>query len=173
MKKLLVSALILLIIVQLFVPVSMIANKYDILNNGAEYKFKVEPIDPYDAFRGRYVYIHPPSANIEVADDETAEYALLKRDDEGFAYIHSLSDQKPEGADYVKGESRYGRFRLPIDRYYMDENLAPSAEKLVRGDRKDAYVTVRVKNGQLVVSGLYVDGIAIEEYVKQHMEDIL
>ena len=55
MKKTLLSVLIITILVQLFVPGYMIWGKYDVLKNGQEVKIKVAPIDPYDAFRGRYV----------------------------------------------------------------------------------------------------------------------
>jgi len=57
---------------------------------------------------------------------------------------------------------------LPIDRYYMNEKLAPEAETLVQqvGSDKEAYVTVRVKNGGMVISGLFIDGVAIEEIIR-------
>lgn len=35
---------------------------------------------------------------------------------------------------------------------------------------KDVYVTVRVKNGNVVVSGLFVDGVPIEDIIKEEMK---
>ncbi|MCL2164762.1 MAG: hypothetical protein FWH55_10325 [Oscillospiraceae bacterium] len=50
----------------------------------------------------------------------------------------------------------------------VEEKLAPKAEELVwrRDVERVAYVTVRAKNGELVVSGLYLDGVAIEDTLR-------
>ena len=40
------------------------------------------------------------------------------------------------------------------------------AEKLARQGGQEAYVTVHVKNGVLVISGLYINGIAVEDIIK-------
>ncbi|MCL2488728.1 MAG: GDYXXLXY domain-containing protein [Oscillospiraceae bacterium] len=163
LKKLLLPALILVIIAQLCVPVYMMADRYDTLKNGEEYKFKVRPVDPYDAFRGRYVdlYLGP-------MDGGYGKYGIIKVDSSGFAKVKTITNQKPKDGAYIKSGSNDDWFELPIDRYYMDEKLAPKAEELMwSGDEaREAYVTVRVKNGKLVVSGLYVDGQAIEDVIK-------
>ena len=41
--------------IQIWVPLSMIARREATLNKGTAYKFRTRPVDPYDAFRGRYV----------------------------------------------------------------------------------------------------------------------
>ena len=51
--KILLSVFILVALVQLFVPAKMILDREDILDMGKEYKFKTEPIDPNDPFRGK------------------------------------------------------------------------------------------------------------------------
>ena len=56
-KKIIFPAFILLVLVQLFVPANMILEQEDILKNGTPYKFKTAPIDPYDPFRGKYVWL--------------------------------------------------------------------------------------------------------------------
>jgi len=158
MKKWHIPALIAVIITQLCVPVFMIVNKYDVLKTGEEFKFRVNAVDPYDPFRGRYVAISARPASYRMG-----KYGAIEVGEDGFAYISSISDSKPASGAYVKsGSTRY--FLLPIDRYYMDETFAPRAEALAW--RGNAYVTVRVKNGTLIVSGLYVDGIAIEEIIR-------
>ena len=45
-EKVLIKALIVIIILQILVPHSLVINKYDILRNGDEYKFKVRPLTP-------------------------------------------------------------------------------------------------------------------------------
>lgn len=168
MKKFLLPALIVIIIIQLFVPAYMIANRYYILNIGEEYKFRVNPIDPYDAFRGRYVSLY-----VRVnATNTNGKYGTIVVDGEGFATINKVLKNKPKNAAYVKS-SQKDYFRLPIDRYYMEEKMAPKAESIVRRRvrDKDAYVTVRVKNGDLVISGLYIDAVPIEDIIKDETKN--
>ena len=161
-KKFLLPALIVTIVLQLFVPVYMIIKKYDILNSGEEFKFRVSPVDPYDAFRGRYVYLYSPQ-NVS----GNGKYGVISVDTDGFANISKITDEKPKNAAYVKSESKLW-FSLPINRYYMDEKFAPKAESLVRQREPgiETYVTVRIKNGELVISGLFIDGAAIEDIIK-------
>ena len=159
MKKLLLPALIAVIFIQLSVPVYMIAGKYDTLRTGEEYRFIVYPADPYDAFRGRYVDL---GARQDIYGD--GKYGVIAVDSDGFAYIEAITDERPRAGAYVKSGSR-NWFTIPIGRYYMDEKLAPRAETLTRQTDldKSTYVTVRIKNGNLVVSGLFIDGEAIED----------
>lgn len=162
MKKHTLWALVAVIIVQLLTPAYMIAHRYDILRRGEEFRFIVAPVDPYDAFRGRYVYLNSPQATTGYG-----KYGIIAVDGEGFAYIREIADEKPSGVPYVKSAGR-NWFSLPISRYYMDEKLAPKAESYTRqrSPERESYVTVRVKNGELVVSGLYVGGEAIEDIVR-------
>lgn len=168
--KYLMLAVGIMIIAQLFVPISMIVNRFDTLNNGVEYKFKVQPVDPYDAFRGRYVAIHVDGGKFDSQQNRKVIYAILGTDENGFSYVEKISEKKPNTNNYIKAKSRYGRVQLPFERYYMEEKLAPKAEKAYNQDRKDAYIKVRVKNGNTVIEGLYINDIRIEDYVKR--EDI-
>jgi uncharacterized membrane-anchored protein len=161
MKKFLLPILIAVIVMQLLTPAYMIIHKYDILANGEEYKFRVRPVDPYDAFRGRYVQLGAS----DISWDLTGKYGVIHVDEDGFAVVSGATDIKPDGNAYIKNNSK-DYFQLPIDRYYMDEKFAPEAERLVQRGEREAYVTVRVKNGNLVISGLYLDGVAIEEVIR-------
>ena len=164
MKKWLMPALIAVIVIQLFTPIYMIANKYHILRTGEEFIFKVNPVDPYDAFRGRYVRL---DAHQAVLAPGPGRYGVIAIDADGFAYISTITDNRPVSGVYVKSNSQ-SWFTLPIDRYYMEERLAPRAEVLTwqRALDEEAYVTVRVKNGELVVSGLFIDGVAIDDILR-------
>jgi len=50
----------------------------------------------------------------------------------------------------------------------MNEKKAPEAERLYRrssrSDRQEAYVLVRVLNGNALIEGLYVGNKSIEDY---------
>ena len=54
-KKILLVLFILVAIVQISFSASMIINREITLKSGKQFKFRTAPVDPYDAFRGRYV----------------------------------------------------------------------------------------------------------------------
>ena len=164
MKNYKLIALIVLIVIQLCTPAYMVANKNHILKNGTEVKFEVRPFDPYDPFRGRYVSIRPEIFSNNAPRNNP--YGIIQIDENGYAKIVSTQQEKPTGEIYVKSKNK-NYFSLPIDRYYMDEKLAPKAERVTqnRSETDKIYVTARILNGSLVVSGLYVNDIPIEEYV--------
>ena len=57
-KKYLILAFALMVGVQLLFPLKMIIEREIIITKGQTFLFKIRPIDPYDAFRGRYVSIN-------------------------------------------------------------------------------------------------------------------
>jgi hypothetical protein len=62
---------------------------------------------------------------------------------------------------------------MPFGRFYMDEDLAPEAERAVwsgpRGQR-EASVSVRVRNGVGVIEDLYIDGTPIHQWLAEHAD---
>ena len=159
MKKTLLSVLILAIIAQICVPAYMIWGKYDVLKNGDEVKIKVAPIDPYDAFRGRYVSLwYDEELDYE---ERKGKYGILEIDEDGFATVKKVVKEKPQGRLYITSKDD-DYFNIPLDRYYMEETLAPKAENMLSGE-KEAYVTIRIQEDKSVLSGLYIDGKPVEE----------
>ena len=166
MKKYRFTALMILIIVQLCVPAYMVGSKYYTLKRGTEVKFEVRPFDPYDPFRGRYVSIRP-ELFMNDGINRYKEYGIISIDENGYAKIEKTQKEKPKDELYIRSKAK-NFYNLPIDRYYMNEKLAPKAEKLtwsLPSDNK-VYVTARILNGSLVVSGLYVNDVPIEDYVR-------
>ena len=136
------------IVLQLCVPAYMVFRNYDTLRTGDSYKFIVRPYDPYDPFRGRYVELRP--------DEQTGDtYALLGRDSRGFAVIFpgSGDNRPPSSRAYAKN--------LKLNRYYMNEKMAPVAERIQRDLREDdiIYLLVKVKGGHYVIEGLYINDV--------------
>lgn len=174
-----------LALVQLVVPLSMIAKREMVLKSGIQFKFKVAPVDPYDAFRGRYVALRvdedyvPVNANSEVKYGQTV-FALISVDSEGFAKLAGIVTSRPKEKSYLQAKGGYTYnnkiyINLPISRYYMEEKAAPLAEKIYQrysqADKKDAYVVVRIKDGLVVIENLYVGGQKIEDMVRQEMKN--
>ena len=177
-------------------PLSIILKYESALHLGALHKFRTQPIDPVDAFRGRYV-------TLSFADDFVADggrvdkfsinnelngflYVRLKRDAEGFAVPASVSREPLSGNDVVTVDDAYRRdngWRLsyPFDRYYLPEDIAPLAEQLYRDANRpapprataktDTYVAVRVRNGVGVIEELYINGLPVREAVRARMQE--
>jgi uncharacterized membrane-anchored protein len=180
-RRIVLLGLLVLAIVQLAVPLRMIANRLDALETGRLFRFRTAPVDPYDAFRGRYVALEMAASTIAVAD--AADYApgqkifvLLENDDEGFARPVGLERRQPHDTAYVAARvapwghtEREVRIGFPFDRYYMNEELAPAAERAYRehsgGGQHDAYVAVRIKDGFAVLEELYVAGMPIGDFL--------
>ena len=166
MKKTLLSVLIITIFVQILIPSYMIWNKYDVLKNGTEVKIKVAPIDPYDVFRGRYVSLWYDN-ELEYLQRQ-GKYGILEIDEEGFAIVKKAVKKQPENGLYLTSKDD-DYFYFPLDRYYMEETLAPKAEEMI-SEENNAYVTVRIKGDKSVLSGLYIDGKPIEEVLTQNAD---
>ncbi|MBN1521268.1 MAG: GDYXXLXY domain-containing protein [Candidatus Aureabacteria bacterium] len=179
--KIIFICFLVLAIIQIAVPLSMIVRREMTLKNGKQYKFKTAPVDPYDAFRGRYVALNLEEGIVQV--NRTGEYhrgekvyAVLKEDEDGFAKIIDLIHEKPESGDYIKTRIRYNtqsgiHLDLPFDRYYMNEEDAPVTEalylKFTRGDRRDAFITIRVKCGFAVLEELYIQNKPIGQFLEE------
>lgn len=167
-------------LIQIITPLSMIMKRESALKNGKQFKFRAAPVDPYDAFRGRYVALRieedkvPLPKGLRLKDEQQA-YVSITVDEQGFARFSTVTPSKPRGVSYMQVKVGYisgnnVHLDLPIDRYYMEEKAAPIAEKIYRQqtmrDKQDTYVLVRVKDGFAVIEALYVGEKRIEEAVK-------
>lgn len=169
---------------QLAAPAWMIGRREWVLEHGTVYKFKTAPVDPYDPFRGRYVWLAveqntapyigqgPPPYGKDV-------YAVLEVGEDGFARFSGVDLRPPAAGDYIRAHGDYAGegmilLRVPFDRYYMNERKAPEAELAYRehstGEQRDAYVTVRVLDGYAVLEQLYISGAPIEEFLASTKE---
>jgi uncharacterized membrane-anchored protein len=167
---------------QLAVPVWMIANREMTLRHGRQFRFRTAPVDPYDAFRGRYVALQFEQNSAPVPADEKLAmnqkvYAQLAEDEQGFARIVNVTVNRPSEEAYV--ECRVSSItdslvylQFPFDRYYMDEKLAPAAEAAYREhsrrEVRDVYVTVRVKDGNAALEELYIERMSIREFLRRN-----
>ena len=180
-KKILLVLFILAALVQLYVPAKMILDRENVLATGKEYKFNVEPIDPSDPFRGKYITLRfkdtrfDNQTGVEWIKGETV-YVRFKLDNNGFAIIDTVSEEKPTNtSDYLKTKIRYNRsVKFLFDRYYMEESKAYQAEKLYKESRRDTskvtYALVNIKNGKAVLKNVLINGVPIRELVKKQQE---
>ena len=188
-KTLILLLFVLVALVQLFVPAKMIIDREDVLNTGKEFKFRTEPVDPSDPFRGKYITLFFEDDMIRVEDenewiDNETVYVILTTDSEGYAKIFSVSKDVPKDTqDYLKTKVNYttsnGENELfvefPFDRYYMEESKAYKAERVHAKAQSDTnqitYALVSVKNGESVLKDVLIDGKSIGEIVKDQLDN--
>ncbi len=169
---------------QFGVVAAMIGGREATLRDGVLYRFRTAPVDPYDAFRGRYVALsvapsEAPWAGVgERPRRNRAAYVALGTDEQGVATLLYASDQPPATGDYVRARVTWHReaqmvgVQLPFDRYYLSEDEAPRAETLYRehsgrGGARDAEVLVRVRGGDAVIEDLLIAGRPVRDWLTE------
>lgn len=169
---------------QLGVPGGMIAGRERVLRLGEAYRFDTEPVDPYDAFRGRYVALRYADREVEVEDAGRFKrgqriYVVLEEGADGVMRPVAVSFEEPSGGVFLR--TRVGHLRstpdqpdqvvidYPFDRYYMNEFDAPAAEAAYRAagreDELTAQAQVRILNGRALLEGVMINDLPIEQYL--------
>jgi len=153
-KALILTILYFLILVM--APGYSIYRYYDILRTGETYNIEIMAYDPYDPFRGRYVAIRPAMRELWWNPEDIQ---LIKDADDFVVDVVWGAD--PNAVGYVR--------RLVIERYYLNERVAPLVEerqmRAVAGQDL-IHVVVKVKNGGYAIEGLFINGIAAEDYFR-------
>jgi len=181
--KVRLALMVVLALAQLAVPGTIIAIHESVLRLGKPYKFRVAPVDPYDAFRGRYVALGfartqaPAAPGME--NQRGPAWARVVEEPDGFAGFAEVAPKPAAEGDWIKVMISYAyrgtaNFRLPFDRFYMEESAAPEAERALwrrswrQRTSQEAYVVVRIRGGRAVVEQLFLAGVPIAEYLKQN-----
>jgi len=162
------------------------------------YLFETEILDPYDPMRGRYVQLyfkqnrvrlHDKNMQILESRSTNSCFAVLEKNPDGTARIVDLVTdvkQVPAGKDFLR--VRYSHFQwdfdektksqqktglhtiqFPFDRFYLNESLAPEAERVVRENTRKGKAYARIKvyeNGNFAMDDLIVDGQPILERLR-------
>lgn len=169
----------------LWFPYNMIRQTEHILRKGKVYHFQLQPIDPYDAFRGRYVSLSYGNQQVPGQDSllrGQTTYIGLEQDSAGYTYFSVAYAHPPSDIAYLTTEVLYAQdslvtFELPesMAYYYMNEASAPEVEKLVMRPRLPdeqetvhASADVRILDGKAVVEELYINELPVKEYLKRN-----
>lgn len=174
-----------LCLLQLGAAASGIATYERTLSEGKAVLLAVAPVDPADPFRGRYVSLSfdlertaLPLKGPAPRYDESA-YVMLRIDAQGVAVADYVTAQKPKGGLYLRAESSWQEsdttihVSLPLDRYYMNEALAPAAEAAYRKAVQQAngpknYARVRILDGRSAIEAVLLGGVPIEQAARDH-----
>ena len=164
-----------LALAQLAVPGSLIWKREHTLRLGSVWKFRTAPVDPIDAFRGRYVSLQFDVETQQVSPPENAGYGdtvfvTLKQNAEGFAEIDQVLSSKPSGDAFLEAKLSGKSISLPFDKYWVTERDAPAAEaayqNLSRRGQQNAFASVRVFRGDAALEQLYLDNQPLGDYLR-------
>lgn len=173
------------IVAQLSVPAGLIVRRELALHRGIVLRFRTAPVDPADAFRGRYVALGfvERSAPCSVAfRPHQPLYVRAETGADGFARLVDAARHPGSTGVWFRASSGYSGgttsvlVDLPFDRFYLDEDAAPQAEKIYReanrrnpaaGKTRETWLQVRVYHGLAVPEDLCIDGRPIGEALRQ------
>ena len=114
-KRTLLAIFLAVCAVQIAVQFWLILRWENVLRNGQGYKFRTEPVDPYDAFRGRYIALGFEAARVplpvEASDRDYPRWkkfcAVIEIGADGFAHFKSVQERRPDTGDYVATGVQY------------------------------------------------------------------
>ena len=188
MKKIILPAFLLLVLVQWIIPSQIIWKKEKILLNGKVFKFQTQPIDPVDPIRGRYVQLNYKadtflcSKNLNIGYGDRI-YVELTTNKNGFAEIRNISKHIPQGAEtYVEGRAssfaevpgdsskNFIVISYPFEEYYLDEYNAQEVDRSINlrvGEHHNCYAEVSVYKGDAVIKDLNIDGLTVQQFLEK------
>jgi uncharacterized membrane-anchored protein len=183
MKNIIMILFAVMCLAQWIVPGKMVYDSENTISLGTVFKFKTEPVDPSDPFRGKYVTLRFESDFIEIED--SAEwvsgddiFVTFTTDIAGFAKAENIFRVAPDAESFLqttvsyihKSESGYQIvFKLPFDRFYLEESKAPRAEELYREAQRDsatvAFALVSIGQGEAVLQDVIVNDRPIVDII--------
>jgi hypothetical protein len=184
MKRLyILLVFVILAVVQIAVPAQMIFNRESILKSGTSYKFKTEPVDPSDPFKGKYIYLNYELDHIMMDDKDWKRnqhiYISISNDSLGFVKATAAHLEPPKSGDFISAKVDWYNdydsalyFTVPFTEFYMDEYKAYDAEVAHREAQRDSlpnatYALVYVMEGEAVLDNVFINNIPIAIFVEQ------
>jgi uncharacterized membrane-anchored protein len=180
--KILAISFVIMCLGQWAIPAFVINEQLQLRANGKKFHFETEPVDPKDPFRGNFISLYFKATDFtstETWNGYEEAYVILTADSNGFAQIKQISRTEPDDEDvsyikatvYSSGENSVS-VDYPFDRFYLEENVAPEAEKVYnnmnRNDtRYQTYAVVYVQHGKASVEDVIVKDKSIVEWVKE------
>ncbi len=174
-------------LIQLAVPAKWIYDHEKVLKEGTPYKFRLEPVDPGDPFRGNYLTLNYSATSYKVDDPgewekEESVYARIDTNSEGFVRLVDISHSVPENGPYFRTSIRYIRrnhdsekasleLEHPFDCYYLPKDRAQKVEGLLF--RRDSlpegpnYGLVRILDGKASLEDVVVQGKPVDRIIEE------
>jgi uncharacterized membrane-anchored protein len=175
MKKMILVLFGVMCLAQWIVPGKMVYDSESTIVKGTLYKFKTVPVDPSDPIRGKYITLNFQGNFFQFKD--SAEWQLgdqifvtFTTDSAGFAVPDQVYHTNPEAESYLETvvEQIYNYendhkvwYKLPFNRFYMEESKAPQAEQVYWKAQRDStqvvYALVSIGQGQAVLQDVIIN----------------
>lgn len=161
-KKILIIILAAVTLIQLLVPIAVIRQKYDILENGTEYKFRVS------------AYAVGKKVKFDVIGIDGSQYkkgekyGIISVGEDGFARILKMTTVRPVSGYVISKSSR--NFEFPVNSLKLNSRAYESLFHKIYDYGSEIYITVRIKDGRAVLENFFVADKTLEEYLKQESE---
>ncbi len=165
------------------VPLMQVVRGEGILREGVALRLELQPVDPLDVLRGRYLALAFPEEEKEhtlppgVQGGDTI-YVVLEAGKDGLAHITRLSRSMQDGAFAYTIPDRYKAgdtitINIPLTRYYLPEEDAVKIDELFRfrnneSPHSNATLGVRIKDGQIVAESLWLDGQPYRDWLRNY-----
>lgn len=156
----------------------LILRHQTVVNNGLTYKFKCIFYDPVHPFQGRYLALNYPTVELKSDEKITSNtiYCVIDNDSNGYAFFKSVHLNAPPVENYIAlQQNDYGfndtgkneiYLQPPFTKFYIDENLAPKAEKLVAAalnDSAEVWAEVQIRHGNYVLRDVKINGVSVKK----------
>lgn len=185
----------------LMIPAYIIGSSENILSNGKLYKFQMRGKDPIDFFRGNFLTVRIDTRGIptDKSDWKGGEevYLTIDVDEDGFAYFDEALPEPPKKGDYMvsrvvrwwdvsnltRGFDLFGGgsdierqtvdVEMPnnLGKYFINEEFALDGEYVIGNMRRESYVGVRVKNGNVRLEDIYIDKKPLMKFLEDNDVD--
>lgn len=170
--------IIILVAIQLAFALSLTAirpvTEWLISNKGKEFIFEVDGISAhYDGWAGT-AYIYAPIKGTTPPYRDNSKYAIIETNENGLSAVTGFSHKKPKDAPYLKAKHDF--FTEKIETYngefpkklYFEMFSYFGGEYVVTADNLEFTIRATVYRGEIRMHGILVNGMPIEEYIKQH-----
>lgn len=167
-KKLTTIILVLAIILQLSVPVIMIAYSKNVEGTLPEYGFEGTLPEYGKEFK---IKVYVQSAYDGVVDYrfysydlyDIGRFAVLEEDSEGYANLATIQKSKPKTPYYIRITMDN---KAKLDGFPISSNI-----DAFRVKEDSAYLVIKAYKGELAVVNLYMDGIPAEEWFETAIKE--
>jgi hypothetical protein len=188
MKAFVWSAFAAAVIAQWAVPLVGVVQHERTLKEGVPVRMRCTAPDPYDMLRGRFLAVNlanpvqrPESFKDRAISPGQDIYLILEKDADGLHQVNGVALEQPaSGVLYVKarvlwhwGSSETIGIKWPVDRFYLNEKLAPEADKWYAETVRDSdgvIAELRVLGGRMVIEDLTYKGTPFREILRGRQE---
>jgi len=190
MKVFLWSAFAAAVIAQWAVPLAGVRAHERTLAEGVPVRLRCAAPDPYDLLRGRFLAVRlqpdrvPRMESAEGVNIQRGQplYLLIEEGEDG---VHQVTDavlEKPaDGTLFIAARAGWGGWsgsqnigiEWPVDRFYLNEKLAPEADQWYAGTvrAEDGVIAeLRVRGGRVVIEDLTYQGTPFREILRARQE---